>query len=146
MKSCRLQAISCQAEKQPGRNDAHRKPPLPHLTGSWSYGRVVLFSFSFFFFVHCLRRFVASVPFEQSCPFYQGTKVSTRTTYFPCFPSPSIILKPILCQVGFVCQWNELLNSKDSSTPIPSTYQTTQLCRTPNLFFLKPVQPFTARL
>jgi len=29
-----LRAISCQAEKQPGRKDAHRKPPLPHLTGS----------------------------------------------------------------------------------------------------------------
>jgi hypothetical protein len=29
-----LRAISCQAEKQLGRKDAHRKPPLPHLTGS----------------------------------------------------------------------------------------------------------------
>ena len=29
-----LRAISCQAEKLPGRKDAHRKPPNPHLTGS----------------------------------------------------------------------------------------------------------------
>jgi hypothetical protein len=29
-----LRAISCQAEKQLGRKDAHRKPVLPHLTGS----------------------------------------------------------------------------------------------------------------
>jgi hypothetical protein len=29
-----LRAISCQAEKLPERKDAHRKPPLPRLTGS----------------------------------------------------------------------------------------------------------------
>lgn len=34
--TCRggLRAITCQAEKQLVRNDAHREPPLPHLTGS----------------------------------------------------------------------------------------------------------------
>jgi hypothetical protein len=30
----RIAAISYQAEKQPERKDTHRKPPLPHLTGS----------------------------------------------------------------------------------------------------------------
>jgi len=34
MASKGLRAISCQAEKQLGRKDAHRKPLLPHLTGS----------------------------------------------------------------------------------------------------------------
>ena len=29
-----LREISCQAEKQPERKDAHRKPLLPNLTGS----------------------------------------------------------------------------------------------------------------
>jgi hypothetical protein len=33
-----LLAISCQAEKLHVRKDAHRKPLLPHLTGSWCYG------------------------------------------------------------------------------------------------------------
>src|SRR5659263_613984 len=32
-----LRAISCQAETQPERKDTHRKPLLPHLTGSLSY-------------------------------------------------------------------------------------------------------------
>jgi len=34
MASKGLRAISYQAEKLPERKDAHRKPQLPHLTGS----------------------------------------------------------------------------------------------------------------
>jgi len=43
-----LRAISCHAYKLPVRKDAHWKPTLPNLTGSWSYAVVFCCSFTFY--------------------------------------------------------------------------------------------------